>query len=280
MQIHTVRNGDALGRFVYHEWKPPLFAGLVDRIWYSAGSAALPRKRIFPNGMIELLLNLGEPMRLVEGAGAELFARGSLSGLHSGPIVIEMGRSQETLGIRLRPAGAYALLARPLHDVSDTTVDLHDLVGGAAAELAERCAAAATVEARFAQAGAWLQARLARARGVDAAVAWSVARLEQCAGEVSIAELRAQTGWSRTRLAAAFREQIGFTPKHYARILRFRRALALLHAGTLPLIDAALEAGYYDQPHMSADFRAFAGLTPRAYLAATRYFQSLSVAQA
>ncbi len=279
VQIRTVRNDDGLGRFVYHEWRPPLFAGLVERLWYSEGTATFPRKRIFPNGMIELLLTLGEPMRLVEGAGAELFARGSLSGLHSGPIVIEMGRSQETLGIRLRPAGAYALLARPLHAVSDSTVDLHDLVGRAAAELTERCHDARTVEERFTRAAAWLRERLLRARGVDPAVAWSVERLEQSAGEVSIAELRERTGLSKSRLAMAFREQIGFTPKHYARILRFRRVLALLHGGETTLIDAALDAGYYDQPHMSGEFRAFTGMTPRAFLAANRYGQSLSVAQ-
>lgn len=279
MRIQTVRIDGELGRFCYHEWRPPLFAGLVDRLWYSEGTTALPRKRIFPNGMIELLLNLGEPMRLVEGAGAELFARGSLSGLHSGPIVIEMGASYATLGIRLRPAGAYALLARPLHDVSDYTVDLHDLVGGAAAELAERCHDAVTVAERFARAAAWLHDRLQRARGVDPAVAWSMQRLEHSAGEVPIAELRERTGWSKTRLASAFREQIGFTPKHYARILRFRRLLALLHGGETALIDAALEAGYYDQPHMSGEFRAFTGMTPRAFIAAQRYGQTFSVAQ-
>ncbi|MEO8604889.1 MAG: AraC family transcriptional regulator [bacterium] len=279
MQIRTVQNDDALGRFVYCEWRPPLFAGLVDRLWYSAGAAALPRKRIFPNGMIELLVTLGEPMRLVEGAGAELFARGSLSGLHSGPIVIEMARTQETLGIRLRPAGAYALLARPLHAINDTTLDLHDLVGRASAELAERCHDAATVEQRFARAAQWLRARLTRARAHDA-VAWSVQQIEQSAGEVSIAALRQQTGFSKTRLANAFREQIGFTPKHYARILRFRRVLGLLHAGDVSLVDAALAAGYFDQPHMTADFRAFTGLTPRAFVGARRYSQTFSVAQA
>ncbi|MDX2165789.1 MAG: AraC family transcriptional regulator [Deltaproteobacteria bacterium] len=280
MRIHAVGSDSALGRFAYHEWRPPLFAGLVDRLWYSEGRTVLPRKRIFPNGMIELLLNLGEPMRLVEGAGAELFARGSLSGLHSGPIVIEMAGSYATLGIRLRPAGAYALLARPLHAVSDYTVDLHDLVGTAAAELAERCHDAATVEARFTCAAAWLHERLRRARGVDAAVAWSIEQLERSAGEVAIAELRERTGWSKTRLASVFREQIGFTPKHYARILRFRRLLALLHPGDTALIDAALEAGYYDQPHMTGEFRAFTGMTPRAFVAAQRYAQTFSVAQA
>lgn len=65
--MRTVYHDDALGRWVYYEWKPPLLAGLVDRLWHSAGSATWPRKRIFPNGMVELIVTLGEPMRMADG---------------------------------------------------------------------------------------------------------------------------------------------------------------------------------------------------------------------
>lgn len=276
--MRAIHHDDALGRWVYHEWTPPLLAGLVDRMWYSAGSAALPRKRIFPNGMVELIVTLGEPMRLVEGRGIERFVAGTLSGLHSGPLVIEMGASQETLGLRLRPAGAYALLARPLAEVSDLTVNLDDLVGRVARELAERVATAASVAERFRIVHDWVRSRIAPARVVEPAVAWSAAQLERSDGAVAIAALRAETGLSTTRLVARFREQIGFSPKRYARILRFRRALALLHEGALPAVEVALEAGYYDQPHLVAEFRAMAGMTPRQFATARRYAQSLSTA--
>lgn len=276
MRLTTVHHDDALGSWVYHEWKPPLLAGLVDRLWYSAGRAALPRKRIFPNGMLELLVTLGEPMRLVEGRGVDRFVGGTLSGLHSRPLTIEMGASQETLGLRLRPAGAYALLARPLGEISDVTLDLDALVGRVARELAERLAGAPSLAARFRLVHDWLRARLARAAAaVDPAVAWSAGQLERRAGGLPIAALRRATGLSKGRLAAAFREQIGFTPKRYARILRFRHALALLHEGRLPAVEVALAAGYYDQPHLVADFRAMAGMTPRQYAAARRYSQSM-----
>ena len=278
MRLRTLHHDDPLGRWVYHEWKPPLLAGLVDRVWYSAGAAALPRKRIFPNGMLELIVTLGEPMRLVEGRGVDRFVAGTLSGLHSGPLTIEMGATQETLGVRLRPAGAYALLARPLDAVSDLTLNLDDLVGRVARELADRVRDATSVAERFRLVHDWVRARVARARPLQPAVAWSAAQLERDAGAVPIAALRAETGFSKARLVAAFREQIGFSPKRYARILRFRRALTLLHEGTQPAVDVALAAGYYDQPHMVADFRAMAGMTPRQFLAARRYAQTLSTA--
>lgn len=267
-----------LGDFSYHEWKPPLFAGLVDRIWCSAGRAALPRKQIFPSTSVELIVSLGEPMQLTDRRGVYRLGAGSLSGLQGGPVILAMGASFDTLGIRLRPAGAYALVAGAMAEISDRTLDLDVLLGRAAAELAERCHDARTPAARLRCADAWLRARLAGPRRLDPAIAWSAAALERSGGALPIAALRAETGYSKARLAAAFRAQIGFSPKRYARIVRLRRAMALLHAGTLSAVEVALEAGYADQAHMVGDFRDLTGLTPGAFTRAPRYAVTLAVA--
>ncbi len=49
-----------------------------------------------------------------------------------------------------------------------------------------------------------------------------------------------------------------------ATLRRFRRALGQLASKTLPLSDLALDAGYYDQSHLSAACRIFAGKPPGA----------------
>ena len=49
-----------------------------------------------------------------------------------------------------------------------------------------------------------------------------------------------------------------------ATLRRFRRALGQLASKTLPLRDLALDAGYYDQSHLSAACRIFAGKPPGA----------------
>lgn len=70
---------------------------------------------------------------------------------------------------------------------------------------------------------------------------------------------RADTGVSRRRLAAT---------------RRFRLLLGQFSGPTLPLSDLALDTGYYDQSHMSASCRAFAGKPPGALRSqvATRSF--------
>jgi AraC-like DNA-binding protein len=53
----------------------------------------------------------------------------------------------------------------------------------------------------------------------------------------------------------------------------------MVNAGADSLAGVALAAGYYDQPHMNAEFRELSGFSPREFLAARRYPESVSVAE-
>ncbi len=288
MRLTTDTVDSALGRWTHHAWEPPelppALAGVVRMFWHFDGHTTLPRERTFPGGYLELIVHLGPCFRPVDdGATGEPFPVACLTGVQTGPLVIEAPEGRcRVLGIRLHPVGAYALLAAPLGATEGRTLDLRDIAGHAAAELAERCHDAPTVAACFGRAAAWVADRIARtaARGgvPHRAVAWAAAELERVDGVASVTALRAQAGLGRTRFADVFREQVGMGPKRYARVLRFRRALALVRAGR-GLSDAALAAGYYDQAHLHASFREFAGMTPRAFRAAAGYPNSPSLAE-
>lgn len=283
MPIELQTHDSPLGRWTMASWRPGHLAGLVDALWYFEGFVALRRERIFPDGRADLIVHLGPRYGQVEGAGrVARFSTVCLSGILLRSNLIEAPAGEcAVLGVRLLPAGAYALLGQPLHDLAGLTVDLADLAASGSAELAERCAAAPSPEARLRAAAGWLAERVARASGADPAVAWTAAEIERHGGAVSIAALRERTGWSKSRLAERFKEQIGVPPKVLARIVRFRRALVRLHreGGSASLSDLALWSGYYDQPHFNAEFRELAGFSPGEYLAASRYPESVSLAE-
>lgn len=69
------------------------------------------------------------------------------------------------------------------------------------------------------------------------------------------------------RLHALFTDATGLSPKHFARIDRVRTVLA---ADAGRWADVAATAGYYDQSHMTAEFRHFMGVTPAAFTAGRR----------
>lgn len=66
-------------------------------------------------------------------------------------------------------------------------------------------------------------------------------------------------------------EESGLTPKHLARVLRFRYACRIAHAAgrRVDWVRIALDGGYCDQSHFIGDFREFTGRTPMAVLSNT-----------
>jgi len=271
---------DAFGAWTYVHCRPEHLAGLVEHIWLFDGSMTCRRERAFPNGLLEIIVHFGERYRVVEDRGAWVCPTSSVGGLQVRPLVVEAPAERtKVLGIRLTPAGAYALFARPMHELAGLTIDLEDVAGSAAAELAQECAEARSGERCVRNAVEWLDARLARGSKPDPAIGWILEQIRLRDGVVSIGRLRERTGWSKTRLASTFHEQVGVSPKQYARVMRFRRLIKLIHAETASFADIAHEAGYYDQPHMNAEFKELSGLTPTAFQNAHRYAGSVSVAE-
>ncbi|HEU4473626.1 MAG TPA: AraC family transcriptional regulator [Gemmatimonadales bacterium] len=283
MAIVAQHFDSSLGRWTHTGWTPgpghPL-EWAVDRVWDFHGMAAAPQERVFPNGHLELIVQLDDRYLDVTASGAVPTPAACVTGIFSHSAVVQAPRRPcRVLGVRLRPAGAWALLGHPLWQLAELTADLGDLLGPVGGELAERCHGADGGIERVRRAVAWLGARLAQpdVPRVDPAVQWVARRIAESGGTRAIGALRAETGLTDARLISLFREQVGVTPKRLARIHRFDRALGLLTRGHDNLATVAQRAGYFDQPHMNAEFREMAGLTPRGFLAATRYPNSLSL---
>lgn len=84
---------------------------------------------------------------------------------------------------------------------------------------------------------------------------------------ITLDELAAESGLGRFRLVRDFARATGLTPHAYLIQRRTELARRLIAAGT-PLAEAAAEAGFADQSHMTRNFTRRYGYTPGAYLAA------------
>jgi AraC-like DNA-binding protein len=274
----THRVAGALGDWTAVEWRPPHLRGVVERLWHFSGRVAHPRERVLPTGRLQLIVHLDERYGVVGPHGVERCAPLVLSGHYTRPYVIEAPAAPATvLGIELTPEGAWRVLRRPLHVLAGVDVDLRDLVGAApGSELGAHCAAASEAGGRLQAAAAWIEARLHGAGDVEAPIAWIAGRIRARRGNVAIGALREAAGLTASALVTRFREQIGVTPKVYARLHRFQHAAERLRQGESPL-DVALAAGYYDQPHLSAEFRELSGLTPASFAATPGYQTGVNV---
>jgi AraC-like DNA-binding protein len=156
------------------------------------------------------------------------------------------------VGVRFRPGSAAAVLGLDLTGAADRELPL-------ALPLAATLRAAGDVEAALEAAARWIPAAPLPATRP------AVARILAARGNLRIEELAAELGTSRRRLERQFARELGVTPKTYARIVRLQSVLATLdEAERTRAVDLALDAGYFDQPHLLRDFRSLAGRTPRA----------------
>ena len=71
---------------------------------------------------------------------------------------------------------------------------------------------------------------------------------------------------SAGHLARAFRRETGTSVHNFHVLLALHRAKGLLRAG-VPIVAAALDAGFYDQAHLNREFVRTFGMTPVAFRA-------------
>jgi AraC-like DNA-binding protein len=198
--------------------------------------------------------------RIVPDACVDLIWTGerlSIAGPDTSPRVVTLPPGSRLVGVRLRPGTAGTVLGLPVSELRDCSPDAADVLGrDVAAALLDALAAGADPHA--------LLFRALELRGVqdpDPLVRTAVAALGRPRARVG--PIAAELGVSVRQLQRRVSDAVGYGPKTLARVLRFRRLQALPPA---PLVERALDAGYADQAHMTAEVTRLAGVSPVRFL--------------
>jgi AraC-like DNA-binding protein len=181
---------------------------------------------------------------------------------------------QRILTVRLRLGAQEAVLGVPAGELAGRIVALEDWWGDAAtqrlydqlAHTRDTIDAAAIVESAIAERLAIADDRRDHASlvrdfprshlALDAAERLASANVKAVAVDLGVSE---------RHLRRVFREGVGVSPKAFAKLTRFHRALrAAQEDSRASWASIAAATGYYDQAHLIAEFRAIAGVTPGA----------------
>jgi AraC-like DNA-binding protein len=234
-----------VGVVSYREHRvPPRWRGLAECFWTSTAPAAPEIVDVLPDGCMDLVWS-----------GTELFVAGPDTAPH--PYRRPVGLA--VTGLRFHPGVLPALLGVPGDALRDARVPV-DVLHPA---LARRTVATLAAGAPVAPVLATLAAALP---GGPPEQGLRVAAIRLARG-LSAAETADGLGWTTRTLHRRCLDAFGYGPSVLRRVLRFRRAVALLRAGVAPA-DAAARAGYADQPHLSREVRALAGVSPGRLTAA------------
>jgi AraC-like DNA-binding protein len=242
-----------------------LASHLLGRFVAAARVTTPPLKSIdrLPDGTTTLIFRLLEPGRAdltLLGPQTKAAYKRSSTGLLAMKVVF-------------RPGGAYPFFGAPMEVLTDRVIPARELWGRRADRLLDELVAVGvgtTPERLRARWDAMGQALLDRLQGphvfepASASIARAAVR-KLSVGNATIDEIAGALNVSGRNLRRAFVATVGLSPKRFARIVRFQRVVSnpRIPRGAWPEI--ALASGYFDQSHLVADFREFAGVSPVAF---------------
>ena len=283
--------------------------------WRVAQRSANPRLRAYVHGFVvsegyipaalrewhipileaAVVLNFASPHRALDASDPERatnYRSGWVVGLHSRHRLTEAAGERDFIIIRFTPIGAHLILKTPMDLLADRTIELEEIDGRWARQFENRVQATRAWDARLNLIELLIAERVMLARAPSPSLTQSWQRILEAPSTVDLAQLSAESGWSRRHLIAQFHTHFGMAPKTVARIRRFNLAAGMADrmgrkasqqpAGRpyldlkrdsnraaktdIPWADLALRCGYYDQSHFIKEFRAFAGVTPVEFL--------------
>lgn len=225
----------------YRELPPPTgLETVVACLWRSDG----PARRVLPDGCVDIVWT-----------GSELIVAGPATRA----VVPRVASGEPKLGVRFRVGAAGAALGLPAEELLDRSPRIADALPHGA-ELSERVAEAPDAAARLR-----LMAGFAAAADAPDPLVRAAA-LELARPRARVAEACRRLGVSERHLRRRFGAAVGYSPRTLARVLRLQRFLVAARAGG-DLAWLAADAGFADQPHLTRECSALAGVSPAALLA-------------
>ncbi|MFI6825832.1 helix-turn-helix domain-containing protein [Kribbella sp. NPDC050241] len=241
--------GDVSG-YAYHGDPPELHRGL-------------------PSRYLTLVITLDDPLGVAWPDCPVEKYDALVGGLHSTAVHIGATPSRAGVQLSLTPAAARVLLGLPPGELASTVVGLDEVLGRPARVLTEQLREAPSWDERMDLFETLFLRRMADtpAHEVRPEVSWAWRRLRDAGGAIGVQELAAEVGWSRRHLTDRFTAEFGLPPKVAARVLRFERAVGRLRRQPATrLADLSAEFGYADQAHLTREWQAIAGCSPRQWL--------------
>ena len=168
--------------------------------------------------------------------------------------------------ILFQPTGLNRLAGVNMMSLVNQDTAASDVIGKAAASLRDAVRRAPNFATRVAAAERCLGMML-EGRGPESEIGLASRGMITLRGDVRIKDLAAGSGLSASQFQRRFADEVGMTPKLFARTIRFDRALtARRETPGRSWTDIIHDFGYFDQAHFIRECHAFAGLPPTSLI--------------
>ncbi|HEX8487334.1 MAG TPA: helix-turn-helix domain-containing protein [Propionibacteriaceae bacterium] len=266
-----------------YAWSPHLLPGaVVATVGYALSGAAPSIHRGLPSPYLTFIFGLDGPV--VSGCtAAEALSPAAarteivVAGLHRRPTYVVQPTEQLGIQLAVHPLAARMLFGAPAAEIPWQVTEGVDVIGAAVGHLRDRLVEGSSWAERFEVLAGYLRQRQRDSKAppprAELVEGWDW--LSRRRGAASMEALARHLALSPRQLRAIFVRELGVSPKQIARLMRFdavKQRLSVAVAGDrgVTLSDLAARCGFYDHPHLDAEFRAFSGVSPTEWVAEER----------
>lgn len=243
-----------------------ILAPFVNHYWSLKVGGSMPAgERVIPTGSVSLVFHRADPM--ISQAEGRVQPRAFVSGVSMGYEDLTATGALDMLVVVFKPLGSGAFLNVPLDEFRNSNVAVAQTGDIQLRDLSERVLDARSDREAAALIEQFLISRLHRHEG------YTFRRIESALQQINnnpfadVASSADIACLSARQFNRIFSAQVGVRPKEFMRIVRFQRALYTLQLSPATnLAQLAAGCGYYDQAHMTREFREFSGYTPLEYI--------------
>lgn len=242
-----------------------VLAPYVRHYWLLESDDTVHSQRIIPTGNIELCFHRGSLMK----QGDELIPVTSLSGQSLSFADLIPTGTVNMIAVVFHPFGARAFFNLPIYELSELIASADDINLYPLKELEDKILNATNDNLCIELIESFLISRLNPFKEYNyKRMVAAIRAINLSDDDLSVSRLAETVALSRKQFQRIFNEHVGATPKEFMRIVRFHKALYMLQNNPAMNFTAVAHAcRYYDQAHMTNEFKLFSGYTPSEYVA-------------
>jgi AraC-like DNA-binding protein len=232
----------------------------------------------FPDGCVEVVFNIGWDFCRNE----EIEPWAKVIGQITKPLKIKVEGKGKSFGIWFYPHTFSAFSDVPIVEFNDKVVHLENIFSTEFIHFVEECLHSNELKKLIEKVDCYLINTLRKSKNElkDKVANYAINTVLKYNGEIDLNNIAFDCNISSRYLQKIFLEKVGFSPRYFTRILRFKQVLNILNTPSKPPLTAiGYQAGYFDQAHFIREFKEFTGFTPSKYQMANhpinQYFLNL-----
>jgi len=231
-------------------------------------------QRVVPCGLPELFI-YSTPVPEVNDRNKNFPEKLFLSGQQKNHYDIIINKEISLFSVVFQPEGLRQFFNLPVNQLFNLNVSLHDIDKKLYREIECRLSETVSFEMKVKMIELYFLGLLEKNyRDYEfKRVQYMMNCVRKSHGNVKIDFLASEACLGRKQFERVFSESVGAIPKQYLNTVRFQYAIyQKSRNNNLSITELAYECGYFDQAHLTNEFKTMSGLTPKQFFAEGDFF--------